>query len=916
MDKEEARSRLKLLVNNFRINYQKYKNLAEADIETKLVEELFINVLGWSKDDFIKQERTQRNGKRGRADYAFYIGDRIVFFLEVKRIGIPLEKEADRQVISYALSKRIPFAVSTNFEELKIFCVEQENAIDRVFRRFKHPEAYLEDFHDLLFLAKESFENNDILKKAEDEDRLKKRISIDRTLLNDLIFIRKLIADDIEKTQPNKYDSNEKDDIVQRIIDRLIFIRRCEDTSINPDNLYLEEIKEIEEGKAYLKLKKIFQKYNEVYNSGLFAVGVDNDCDSVKINDSIIKKLVGYLYESKDKQYIYNFDWIDADVLGQIYEQYLGKILQQTKSGRSKLKEGQAHRKEQGIYYTPIYIVDYIIKNTIGEIAKKKNKIKDIKVLDPACGSGSFLIKAFDYIYRNLSDTKDAEQLRFDSQGIYSIKTEMLKNNLYGVDLDNKAVEITKLNLLLKASEKYRKLPSEIDLHVRHGNSLIEDEKVAGLNAFKWSGDFEQESFDVIVGNPPYIRPENVDKTERDYYINSGKFDKMFGRFDLYLVFMERALKLLKKEGYFSFIIPYSFLNQNYSKKLREWILKEFTIMNLIDLSDVKVFEQALVNTCILVIKKKSPSKNHKIKLFKPPKEIKSLEDIEYESINQDIFLDTPQNMIRTDLTQKKIEIIEKIKQQSVPLSDICYCVIGSVPHDSKTGASKDRLISNKKESSNHKQYIEGKDMGRYVLSSRHLFLNYQPKVMHRPKFPELFENEKLIIRNISTKEGIMGVYDMNHYYTNDTVSLCVQWFKLQNLNIRGINTNNNLIDLSKKYNLKYLLSMVNSKLNNFYFKTVLSANLHVYPEAIRNLLIRKIDFSNGRDIEVFEQLQNIVESIQELKTKLNEFGDKNTSEKSDIKNKINEKDKKIDSLIYKLYGITDKEKEIIESSV
>ena len=197
------------------------------------------------------------------------------------------------------------------------------------------------------------------------KERLEKRVSIDKALLDDFMQIRKLIVDDIENTYPKKYELNDKEEIVQRIIDRLIFIRRCEDVGINPENVSLEQVRHLPDENAYSELKEIFSRYNQKYNSGLFAIGIDNDLDTIKINGAIIKKLIGYLYESHDKQYIYNFDWINADVLGQVYEQYLGKLLEQTKSGKAKLKDSQAHRKEEGIYYTPTYIVDYIVRNTI-----------------------------------------------------------------------------------------------------------------------------------------------------------------------------------------------------------------------------------------------------------------------------------------------------------------------------------------------------------------------------------------------------------------------------------------------------------------------------------------------------------------------------------------------------------------------
>ena len=318
MDKEKGKQEIRKIIDGFRVNSAKYKREAEANTETGLIEPLF-KALGWSEKDWIKQEGVHRGEKRGRADYAFKVGEKTVFFFEVKKVGIPLEKEADKQVISYALSKRIPFAVSTNFEELKIFCVEQENAIRNKFRVFGSPEAYLAQFEDLLFLSKEGFEQDLILKKAGEEGRLKKRISIDKTLLEDLMHIRSLIANDIEKSYAGKYEINEKDDIVQRIIDRLIFIRRCEDLGINPEDKKIEEIRLLPDNRAYPKLKELFMLYNKVYNSGLFATSVDNDCDKINIDGGIIKKLAYYLYESRDKEYIYNFEWIDADVLWQVY---------------------------------------------------------------------------------------------------------------------------------------------------------------------------------------------------------------------------------------------------------------------------------------------------------------------------------------------------------------------------------------------------------------------------------------------------------------------------------------------------------------------------------------------------------------------------------------------------------------------
>ena len=571
MDEFKTKKDLQVLLNYYKENKGDFKNLSETDTETKLIQPLF-SALGWTVNDIRQQEKTVFEKKRGRADFAFRINSRIAFYLEVKKTTRPLDAEAERQVISYASSKRVPFAVLTNFEQMKIFCVGADSS-KAVFRTFNRPEDYVDNFHNLSLLTRESFEKGTIFKIAESEERLKKRVFIDKTLLGDLMLIRRLIAQDLEKHYPNKYEVTVKDEIIQRIIDRLIFIRRSEDVNINPENLILKEISISSDVRAYGKLKEIFAVYNRVYNSGLFAVDLDNDCDKITISGDIIKRLINYLYTSEDGKYDYNFDWIDADVLGQVYEQYLGIILQQAKSGKSRLKSGQAHRKEQGIYYTPTYVVDFIVKNTVGNVLKnKKINPNEIKVLDPACGSGSFLIKAFDYLSEALG--KGATQHKLDSQSNYSYKTGILKENIFGMDLDQKAVEITKLNLLLKASEPNRKLPPEIDLHIRQGDSLIKDETVGGLNAFKWLDDFSENSFDCVIGNPPYLNSIQLGKTYGDTVKEYWKknYESAKGTYDIYILFFEQALRACKPNGYVAFITPNKFLSSPYAVGFRKLI--------------------------------------------------------------------------------------------------------------------------------------------------------------------------------------------------------------------------------------------------------------------------------------------------------------------------------------------------------
>ena len=790
VNERQVKVGIQQLIDDFKTNEQEYRKESEASIETKLIEPLF-RLLEWTEKDFKKRERTHRGEKRGFADYTFYIGDKQVFFLEVKKIGVPLDKEADAQVVSYALSQSVPIAISTNFEELKVFCVEEESLDKRKMFVFNKPEEFIERFHDLVLLSKSSFEQNLLLRRAESLGLLKRRITIDKPLLDDLMLIREFIADDIEKNYKTKYQPNEKEEIIQRIIDRLIFIRKCEDTGINPENLTLKGSTAVPDNEAYNELKKIFKRYNDVYNSGLFAIDKDNDCDRIEVNGEIVKKLIRYLYISKNEGYVYNFESIPADILGQVYEQYLGKILLLSKTGKAKIANGQAHRKEQGIYYTPTYIVDYIVKNTVGELLKnKKNKAKDLKILDPACGSGSFLIKAFDYLSNDLSDGDKSKQYRIDIQGKYSIKTEILKYNLFGIDLDNKAVEITKLNLLLKAAEKNRRLPEEIDVHIKHGNSLINVESIDQF-AFRWERRFQEGSFNAVIGNPPWISfglrgTGKIDEKEYAYYKNNY-FSAEY-KMSIYALFIERGIKCLKDGGYFSFILPDSFLLGRYFSRLRKYILDN-CVIRVILLTFYDVFnEKATTGRNVIIVLKKETNlakrKNNIITAIQVMNEDDFRKDkVKKYKYSQKCFNDIPYNRFRLFFDKESKDIVDKMERNSILLNELIETYsgcIGRYGQDSiLSDEKKDVLIITDDGNTVYEDYDaknkwrkvleSGSDISRYSIIYRGKYIYFDNaeerlSIFAKSGFKEEnYVNNKLFLRQ--TGDSLTVAYDDKGYF-------------------------------------------------------------------------------------------------------------------------------------------------------
>lgn len=928
MDKIQAKERIKVLVEKYEAEKTASKISKYSEEETKrgFIEPLF-EALGWDFSN--KREVTLEEQISGdRVDYGFYLNGRIKFYLEAKSLKADLHRDDyAKQSIRYSWNKGVTWAVLTDFESVIVFNALSPEKSLAGKRYFEIPyNEYLDRFDQLWLLSKEAFVTDNIDKAAEDQGKKLQKVFVTEKLAEDLNYCRKELTEAFLTWNRDKgVQEHIIDEGVQKLLDRLIFIRVAEDRKIEPPTLIplvhqWKSSGQTGQSSPYNAMIEKFRELDKIYDSNLFS---PHPFEKWEEFSGATEKVINRLYGDKD-YFEYDFSAIPADVLGAVYENYLGYKLEQTKKKLFDqdldLAKDKRKRKEQGIYYTPRFIVDYIVQNALGPIldkCKSVNDLQKVKVLDPACGSGSFLVAAMNFII------KKYEEFEVKPDGF--LKVQILQNNIYGVDLDEQAVEIARLNLLLNTFDAQTKLPG-LENNIKNGNSLIsgtdeELEKFFGKNyrdkkPFNWQEEFpevfKQGGFDCVIGNPPYVRPEKVEENERNYFITSGHFDKFFGRFDIYILFIEKVLKMLNKNSYLSLIIPSSFFNQNYAKILRGWLLSDFEIENIEDLSDVRVFDNATVQSAIIVIKNSKPNGCHEIDIGRP----QSVENIvlgaEKSVCLQSSFLKMPQCMIRTDLSVGSGSIIEKIKSRAIFLGDIVYVAIGIVPHDSKTGASKDRLISSEKSTASQKIYVEGKDIGRYKIAWRKIFLDYQPNMMHRPKFPELLENDKLFVRNISTKEGLLAFLDRERFYANDTVSICVPWHLLKNVKERGVVGTEVQINNSGKYNLSYLLALINSKLLNFYFKKILSSNLHVYPEAIRNLPIHSINFKDIQEKELHTVLSELAEKMLDLQRQFHTI-EENSNEWQKIKDEITKTDKKIDEEVYKLYGLTEEEIKVVE---
>lgn len=654
MDYKEGKLFIEKKIEDFRSHKNIYlsKTFDETENRTHFINPFF-QALGWNFEQThipyhlwdVHQEFSQKDRKRKtkRPDYAFRVDKKVKFFVEAKAPWVPLtEKEPVFQAKSYAFSTngKAPIVVLTDFEEFRVFnSIERPivtNPLQGLIKEYDlNYENYFEKW-DLLYdtFSKEAVTNNSL-------DKLRGKITKNTKTL-DKDFLETLMAWRRDLAMRIAYDNRELtesqlNECVQRILDRLIFIRNLEDRGIE-DNINLLDLVEIKEP-LYPRIIPIFNALDVSYNGLLFHKHMS---ENIIVDDKTIRNIVKNLYPNLSP---FQFDAIEPEILGRIYENFLGSKIYLTQNHQGKVQEKPEVIHAKGVYYTPQWVVDIIIENTLGEIIKGKNpeQISKIKILDPACGSGSFLLGAFDFLIKyhkewyakNIAIKKYLEDYYLDQNSEIIItnekKSEILKNNIFGVDIDREATEVAIMSLYLKALEegvgsaqlemfKRGSILPDMSSNIRCGNSLITRDQLfehdmfgdEAIAPFDWRNDSkgfgkvfkENNGFDCIVGNPPYIRIQELQKwapKEASLYKKIYKTGES-GNFDIYVLFIEKSLSLLNDSGLFGMILPNKFHMADYGENLRKLINKK--VSQIVNFGDQQVFENATTYTNLLFLSK------------------------------------------------------------------------------------------------------------------------------------------------------------------------------------------------------------------------------------------------------------------------------------------------------------------------
>ena len=708
---------LQNLFDKFRKDFKDYisKDYLEANVRHEFIDPFF-EYIGWDISNLSGNRPNLREviveDKIGskRVDYTFRVGGKPVFLVEAKAPSESLDKEEHVfQAKSYAFSSGVPFVILTNFLEFKVFDIRvkpyknQKNvdllanlsfSIDNIDNLENFCKIFAKNYVinnsliELYKLNRPNLTDEEILNNL-NYANLKGESTLDKEFLKDLLYWREILAKDIYSNNPD-ISEDDLNIYVQKILDKILFLRILEDREIENNEIlreiclkyYNHSIDNI-----YKELNSICKDLNVKYNGLLFKQY--NELASLNISNEVLYSVINQTYVPESP---YNFAEISIDILGIIFEQYLGKVIE-IKDNNVVITLKKENLRSGGVYYTPQYIVDEITRYALDKKLEEVHsfeELKNIKVADIACGSGSFLVSAYRYLIyyyeNNLFNYFNEEYLLlnniiFKNNDSYSLtmktKKEILESSIFGGDIDNQATEITKMNLYITMleqnyiDESTRPILPSLETNIYCGNSVINTdypnlpEAISTIKPFNINRFFSDKKLDCIIGNPPYIRIQTLEEVYGSAYVEylKNKY-KLQGNFDESIVFILNAIKLLKSDGILGYIVLNKFFKTGYGQTLRKELTDKGYLYRIFDFKDQQVFKGVTTYTCLLYLKN---CYNNTFE-YSDPKliavENNSQIDVEIKNISE--YSGNPWHF---DEQLKLIE--EKIKRTSIPLKDI-----------------------------------------------------------------------------------------------------------------------------------------------------------------------------------------------------------------------------------------------------
>ena len=714
----------------------------------------------------------------------------------------------------------------------------------------------------------------------------------------------------------------------------------AEDRRLEPSDQLL---KLCERDDVYARfMRDLCRKADEKYNSGLFHFqkehGTDDEPDRITpklaVDDKVIKPILQSLYFAHGSPY--HFGVMPVEILGTVYERFLGKVIRLTAGHQAKVEEKPEVRKAGGVYYTPKYIVDYIVEQTVGrqiagrspmQLAGLRNGKQPLRVLDMACGSGSFLLGAYQRLldhclkwYSEHSPARHKQAVYKDPCNAHWLltigeKKRILTTHIFGVDIDAQAVEVTKLSLLLRVLEGEtdqsvseqqrlfhdRALPNLAN-NIKCGNSLIGPEYFTGklisgpeemrrVNPFDWKRGFPDAmkagGFDCVIGNPPY--GAFFTEQEMDYVAKRfGLYRKVM---DSYVAFVQQGHTILRTQGRFGFIIPSAWLGGPRYRALREYLLA--VSVESVILLPFDVFGDAYIDTLVLTTLEKDPTPDHKVLAYEFPKKAKLSEinvtALPVSSIAQSSWKHSDDSKFVVD--GGLLAILTRVREAAAG-------TLGQIL-EMKRGVLFDRdLLTGRKSGKHSHPYFEG-DVYRYhVRFAADRWVEYGPKMREYPKEFRWFEGERLLLRRLVNRQQRL-------------MAASIEKTIITNKNLYVIKPTGVLASL-------FTLGILNSRLvSRLYLSQMPQATKDDFPQlTIRDVVslpIPLIDLSQRHHKRKHDRIVSLVDSMLSLHKHL--AAAKSEAQRMVIQRQIDATDAEIDRLVYDLYGLTAEEIAVVEGS-
>jgi adenine-specific DNA-methyltransferase len=968
---------LKELTDLFEANIAQYKSpqYDEANTRTDFIDKFFAlldwdiaNNQGFSEvyREVVREDKVKIDGSQKAPDYSFRIGGMRKYFVEAKKPSVNIKEAIDPafQVRRYAYTAKLPLSILTNFAEFAVYDTRikpNKNDNAGTARIFYCTYQEYEKHFDFIYntFSKPSILKGSFDKYVEDNKNKKGTSEVDAELLSLVESWRVELAKNIalRNSALSIYNLNSA---VQKIIDRIIFLRIAEDKGMENASI-LKTITNAEN--IYEKFNVLVEKANVKYDSGLF--DSEDWLVHLVVDNKVLKEIIDNLYYPECP---YEFSVLPIEILGNIYEEFLGKTIRfrNVKNAHTVIVEEKPEvRKAGGVFYTPQFIVNFIVQNTVAEKIQDKtpDEISEIKICDPACGSGSMLVGAYqcllsyhlDY-YTNKKNIKMALKKGFVfqvSHNSYRLtiteKQRILQNNIFGVDIDPQAVEVTKLSLYLKLLENEGKeaegqlfsfsdmtlLPS-LEENIKCGNSLVgtdfynqktlgltEDEQIK-VNCFDWekefSSIFKNGGFDIVIGNPPYYNIQTLGAGSPVAEYIQQKYTRIWqDKSDILFYFLAKAMHLSK--DHIGYILSNAFLFSDKAQKLRNAILEDGRLAKIVNFEQFLVFKDASITSGIFIFRKEHDSIQAAV-LKEKSCPVDYVVNYMNNAANY-FFVSFSKNTVFALVDDVIERLNKKIDGRHPLLKDTCLVGKGMET------AANDVFIFKDHPKQFPKKYIKkhliGENIDRYYLEDNPDYLLYVENDDDFRSLPvsiqEYLKEHRKVLSDRADKRRRTTAPWWNYTFAmhKEYYNLPKIWCSYRSKNNAfildetsdyiGLTNTTVIFGTNTQYSLKYILALLNSKLLTFRYRSIgKQTGSGVYEYFANGIGKLPIPLADGKKQNEFIVL---VDKMLELKRK--EQAEQNPQARNLISRQIKGIDNAIDTAVYKLYQLEPDEIKIIE---